>query len=826
MKKMKNRLTSLIIICSFITSLVFPACPAKAADEPLFPTAWNNLDSYLIRSSDLVAVDNGFMRVFLDGEKINIEYYNKDFQIQSKKSIEMEMIMWGGFFAGSDAYYLVEGQPNVEEDDTAEVIRVIKYDKDWNRIAAANITGNPDRFGGEVRLPFDYGCVEMTEHNGTLYIATGHEGYVDPIYGQGHQGFLMITVDETTMTGKIVDSDFSHSFAQYIAGNGSNLYVLEQCEMARQTTLTKYDYDIENQKKTTISVLDYGGAHTSAWSIPCFASVDGIALSSDNVLCLGTSIDQSQYDNVTQDTAHNIYLTITPMSDFSEESTKLIWLTNYTGDGKSFLGTKITKINDDRFMISWEEFGTDQAAKDGNDTLSTSIFHYLFIDGEGNNLSEEFAAPAMDFENKAFTASAPASNCQPIVQDNEVIYYASNANMVNFYRINVETSIFSKRSYQTAGEHVTWSLRDGVLTMSGSGAISFDTRDNFRHPRSFTSSGFVHTADEDAWAPVRDNVTKIVIEEGITSIPERAFQHYDKLTEIEIKPGLESIGALAFYGSIALEKITIPASVTTIGEDIIWTGLSWVSDDSHVIRGSIYAPLGSYAIEYAKANNIYYYATDPNTGAQVGTGWGSDYWPGTGDGSSTNNGTGTDTNKDEEDDYELKDITEGKVQGIKDAYAYNGKAHTPKVKITLHGETLKEGRDYTVSYRNNINTGMATVEIEGINHYAGAFMLYHFYIVPKKAVLSKLTSPKAGQISVKWKKDPQASGYLLQCADNKQFSWVERTFTITNKSKVSKKITKLTRNQKHYVRVCAYKKVNGKKHYGAWSKVKTVKCKG
>ena len=56
----------------------------------------------------------------------------------------------------------------------------------------------------------------MTETNGTLYIVTGHEGYVDESVGQGHQGFLMIAVDQASMTGKIVSCDLWHSFAQYI----------------------------------------------------------------------------------------------------------------------------------------------------------------------------------------------------------------------------------------------------------------------------------------------------------------------------------------------------------------------------------------------------------------------------------------------------------------------------------------------------------------------------------------------------------------------------------------------------------------------------------
>ena len=34
----------------------------------------------------------------------------------------------------------------------------------------------------------------------------------------------------------------------------------------------------------------------------------------------------------------NIYLTVTPLDDFTEEATKVISLTNYTESGKAFMG--------------------------------------------------------------------------------------------------------------------------------------------------------------------------------------------------------------------------------------------------------------------------------------------------------------------------------------------------------------------------------------------------------------------------------------------------------------------------------------------------------
>ncbi|MDE6111597.1 MAG: leucine-rich repeat domain-containing protein [Eubacterium sp.] len=591
---MKKIIATLLALCCFVSTLTLSINTAEAATN-LLPTACDNLNIGLRSKSSLVATSDGYMRVFYDGNKIGIESYDNSFNIKSKKFIDMELPLWGGFFAGSDAYYLVEGQSNTAESDSAEVIRVIKYDTNWNKKGTAKITGNAKLSGAEVRYPFDTGCVEMTEYNGTLYIATGHQGYVDSTYKQGHQGMLLISVNEASMTGAIVDCDFWHSFAQYIDHTNSDLYLLEQSEGSRCTALTKYNIDNLNSK--TISVLGYGGHRTSAWAVACYASVNGIALSSDNVLSIGTSIDQSKYDSVTSSMAHNIYLTVTPMSNFSTDATTVKWFTNYEGDGKSFFGTKITKINNNRFLISWEEFDTSQTAST-DDTLSGSILHYMFIDGNGNKIGKEF------------TAAAPISDCQPIVKGSKVVYCASNANMVNFYSIDAQTGNFTKKTYRVAGENATWALNNNVLTISGTGDISIDPEALYRGPISSTSKMVSYSSSDNAWKPISENVKKLVVSKGITGIPENEFAYFKNLQEAELASGVKSIGAKAFYSCDALSKITIPASVTSIGEDILWTGAYWISDESHVVRATIYGNKNSTAEKYAQANNIKFVAID------------------------------------------------------------------------------------------------------------------------------------------------------------------------------------------------------------------------
>ncbi len=603
MKKIRTFLWAMVLSLSFLALVLCSPTSAEAAGSQ--PAALDNLSVGLRSTSGLVSVSSGYMRVYYDGAKICVEYLDSSFSVTSRKSIAMELDIWGGFYAGSDAYYLVEGKNNTAESDSAEVIRVIKYSTSWNKLGTAKITGNPDLFGGQVRYPFDYGCVEMTEWNGTLYVVTGHEGYVDPAYNQGHQGFLMIAVNESDMTGKIVKSDLWHSFAQYIETDGSNLYVLEQSEGSRCTTLSKIQPD--TLSTTSISVLDYGGSRTSAWAISCYASVDDLALSTDHVLCLGTSIDQSQYDAVTSSTAHNLYLTVTPKSNFSQDATTVKWITSYSGGGKSFLGTNITKINNNRFLITWEETDTEGSA-DVSDTLSGHTLHYVFVDGSGNKISSEF------------TASASISDCHPIVKGSSAVFYASSSNMVDFYAIRTDSGKMTRTGFRTAGENVSWKIQNGTLTFSGSGAISVDTGTHYRYPLSSCSSWYVYSNSDNAWSPVRDSVKKMVIGDGITEIPDGAFQYFSNMTEVTVGTGVTKIGEKAFAYCSSLRKITIPDNVKTIGDDILWTGYYWTSNNGHVVQAAIYCYTGSAALKYAKDNGISYQILTAASGEAVTVG--------------------------------------------------------------------------------------------------------------------------------------------------------------------------------------------------------------
>ena len=97
------------------------------------------------------------------------------------------------------------------------------------------------------------------------------------------------------------------------------------------------------------------------------------------------------------------------------------------------------------------------------------------------------------------------------------------------------------------GETLQWTLAEGALTISGSGAMEDYA-----------------TASNAPWYSKRTGIQKVIIGSGVTSIGDRAFYNCTGLTDVTIGDSVTNIGTYAFRGCTALESVTIPASVTEI----------------------------------------------------------------------------------------------------------------------------------------------------------------------------------------------------------------------------------------------------------------------
>lgn len=160
---------------------------------------------------------------------------------------------------------------------------------------------------------------------------------------------------------------------------------------------------------------------------------------------------------------------------------------------------------------------------------------------------------------------------------------------------------------------------------------------------------------------------------------------------------------------------------------------------------------------------------------------------------------------------------------IKSQVTYTGRAVSPTVTVYYGGRKLTVNKDYVVFYYRNKAVGTAMAVVEGIGNYKDTKAIT-YKIMPRKAVISKL-SLKKGVVTVKWSRRTEASGYYVEYTQDKTFTNNIKRKNIKSGKTLTVSIKNLEKKKRYYFRVRSYKTVNGKKVYGAYSKVKSIKVK-
>lgn len=169
---------------------------------------------------------------------------------------------------------------------------------------------------------------------------------------------------------------------------------------------------------------------------------------------------------------------------------------------------------------------------------------------------------------------------------------------------------------------------------------------------------------------------------------------------------------------------------------------------------------------------------------------------------------------------ETYDISKAVVSGIKDK-TYNGKKQTQSITVRYNGKTLTANKDYTVSYSNNKKMGTASVTITGQGEYTGTIKKT-FKIRPKKPVIMARAT-KNQKAVVRWKKVTGANGYRIYTAAKKNGKF--KPVKTIKKGKTLRTTIKNLKKGNRYIKVRAYRNVNGKKVFSAYSTVKRVKVR-
>ena len=275
-----------------------------------------------------------------------------------------------------------------------------------------------------------------------------------------------------------------------------------------------------------------------------------------------------------------------------------------------------------------------------------------------------------------------------------------------------------------------------------------------------------------------EQLKSITIPGTVKEIKDETFWGCSSLVIVTLGSGLEKIGVDAFKECTKLKSIIIPASVKEIGDNAF----------KACANLTIYGKIGSYVQSYAQQNSIPFAVQNdlkPTATPALPTG-----------------------------KFTVK-LSAATV-------AYNGKTQTPSITVTYKGKKLS-GKYYTVKCTNNKNIGTATVTVTGKGTYKKCSGKVTFKIVLKKSTLSSLkTGKKSATLS--WKTITGSTGYQIQYSTSKNFSKA-KTVKIAGAGKRFTTIKKLTSKKTYYVRIRAYKIVNKKTVYGAWSVSKKVVVK-
>lgn len=373
--------------------------------------------SSVITSNLSENADGTLNRVESTSNGVLVEKYSSDDKtLLSTKTIKNELSKFGGYFCGEDNNYIVFGENNTSENDSKEVVRVVKYSKDWTKISECKINGS------NTTKPFDFGSLRMTELEGKLYIHTCHEMYADE-NGTNHQANMLFTIDESTM--KTTDSMYdvlnlmngyvSHSLNQFIKTDGDYIYRVDHSESnnfsfgdqylsVNGITLTRY---YKNDKSTSVKVTvpEKFDVNVSNYT---GATVGGFEVGSGN--CLIAFTRDISKDNKNR----NVYLTVT---DTLFNNTKKIALTNYKANNKVTCGNpQLAKINDNFFLVMWEEKNT---------TTNKVTTKAITVDASGNTISAKKTMPVR------------LSDCEPIVcSDGTVKWYVTDDSTPTLYSVN------------------------------------------------------------------------------------------------------------------------------------------------------------------------------------------------------------------------------------------------------------------------------------------------------------------------------------------------------------------------------------------------------
>ncbi len=321
-----------------------------------------------------------------DGENpcVRVERFDENGHSAGIQDIPVELDFCAGFYEGEEAYYLAFGQDNMEEDDGKEVYRIVRYDKSWNRLAAASVTGGESYTTQPYRSTSH---VAMAEEDGVLILHTSRLRYLTPKDGLRHQSNITIKISTPDMRVLSVSPPFpgnhvSHSFAQYVAFDGGEPVYADHGDAYPRGFALNLDAATGYGKELNFFPFSGEIGQNATYAIP-----GGLGISGDNYLFAGASSPQKGNDKLEY---ANAFLAVIPKEGYPNSRPEIKWLTGFPADGEEYVDqVSMVEMNSNTFVVMWQT-----VKKSGRTTVGDfGDFCYAVFDGQGNQIGQTKALP-------------------------------------------------------------------------------------------------------------------------------------------------------------------------------------------------------------------------------------------------------------------------------------------------------------------------------------------------------------------------------------------------------------------------------------------------
>ena len=382
--------------------------PAVSFNQDRQDYTWNRwahtVKSYLYENQM-----GGLTRVEFIGQQIVVEDYDSSYRLVASRNIPMELSKWGGFFAGDKYNFLIFGQDNPSQNDGTEVIRIVKYSKDWQRLGQAGL------YGANTTVPFDAGSLRCAESGDYLYVRTSHKMYTSKDDGKNHQANVTLALRQSNMDFTITYYYVMYDTMGYVSHSFNQFLLVDQDQ--RLVTVDHGDAYPRSIIFMRCKMKDGGGKfdgnflRSTIMKFPCNigdnetgASVGGLAETTNGYVTV------FNYDGAGGRGKRELYIAYTSKDSRGGLKSSAIKLTESEGVKTPV----IAPTGLDGGYLMWND-------KNG-------VFYYTrYTDGG------QIGAVG--------TADAALSDCQPVCHNGEVVWYVTSNSAPVFYRLNASGSI-------------------------------------------------------------------------------------------------------------------------------------------------------------------------------------------------------------------------------------------------------------------------------------------------------------------------------------------------------------------------------------------------